>query len=490
MSKVLRLQLPLHNWQPRDFQLPAWRACRDPSIKTVILAWHRRAGKDDIALHHTAIKAMERKGNYWHMLPMQEQARKALWEAINPRTGRLRWEDAFGYNPKNRAADSSLIDHVDNQSMLLTFKNGSTWQLVGSNNKDALVGSGPVGMVSSESALEDPTAFAYLRPILMENNGWSMHVSTVRGKNHFYKRFTSYENNPAAFVQRLGAHDTHLFDTAALAQELRDYISEHGEVMGRALFEQEYLSSWEAAVVGAVWGPELASLSESGRAMPLAYDSRYPVDTSWDIGVNDTNVILFWQTQGNIVRLIDWYASSDTGLEHYAEVLANKSYYYGRHIGPHDIAVREWGSNGLSRIEMGKRLGLHFTRMPNIPKADAIAASSSLIKRMQVNVHDVDVDDPYMDCRLPLEMFKQYRYKYDGEKHILSKNPVHGPESHYADALQTYAIYAIGSTMNDRDRKAATLQGRQHEDAAAMHDTRLQRIHNLTGSRSQRGAWG
>lgn len=473
---VLRLELPLNGWAPRDYQLAAWGATRNPAIRTIVLNWSRRMGKDAIALHSTAVKAMERVGNYWHMLPMQEQARKALWEAVNPHTGKIRWQEAFGEDPKT--GRPSLIEHVDNESMKLRFKNGSTWQLVGSNNHASLVGATPVGLISSETALEDPTAFAYLRPILLENNGWSMHISTPRGKNHFYHRFMAYKDAPDAFVQKLNALESGVFTPAQLAQEMRNLIAEHGEAMGRALFEQEYMGSWEAAVLGAVWGPEINRLEIEGRLGDWKYDSRYPVDTSWDIGVNDTNVILFFQTSGNQVRLIDYYAANNIGLDHYAEVLASKSYYYGRHIGPHDIAVREWGANALSRVEMGKKLGLYFERMPNIPKADSIAAASALFNRMVID----------SSCAPVLEMFKAYHYTYNKELKVMSKSPAHGPESHYADALMTYAIWAIGSSMKGQSR-AQTLQGRGHEadhfDKMRLTEV-LQRAHALKA----RGAWG
>ena len=37
-----------------------------------------------------ATQAMQRVGNYWHMLPEYAQARKSVWEAVNPRTGSAR----------------------------------------------------------------------------------------------------------------------------------------------------------------------------------------------------------------------------------------------------------------------------------------------------------------------------------------------------------------------------------------------------------------
>lgn len=482
------LTLPMGGWQPRWYQEDAWDAMRDPAIDEIVLAWHRRAGKDEISMHNIAIKAMERVGNYWHLLPEQEQARKAIWESVNPKTGQLRWQDAFGPDPKT--GQPSLIQHVDNQAMKLTFVNGSTYQLVGSDNYNSLVGTTPVGMTFSEAALADPNAFGFFRPILLENGGWSVHISSTRGRNHFYNQFNSTLGKPSGFAQLLSAEDTDVFTPLQLAMERKAYIELFGSAMGNALFDQEYLCQWEAAIIGAVFGAELKELRKQDRALPLVYDPRYPVETSWDIGVGDTNVVLFWQTVGNTERLFDWYSSNNTGLEHYAEVLAEKPYFYGNHIAPHDIANREWGANGLDRMTMAKSLGIHFQRMPNISKADSIGAGSNLIKRMQINVQDHQVEDPMDDCAFILGALEQYRFNFDKERRVMSKNPIHDWTSHYSDALMTKAIHAVGSTMPRSSTKTQSLQGRGAIDneyaTMRLNDIRAR----LAPRQSRRGAFG
>ena len=472
-TTFVQVDLPAHGWTPRPAQMNAWRALRK-GTNPVILAWHRRMGKDEVALHNAAIKTMERVGNYWHMLPIQEQARKAIWEAVNPRTGRVRWKDAF---------PDDLLRHVDNQTMKLTLVNGSTWQVLGSDNYNSLVGTTPVGITYSEDALGDPNAHSFFRPILLENNGWSLHISSVRGRNHFYDRVQTYKDDPNAFVEVLSAEDTGIFTPLQLAAERTAYIAERGAAVGNALFEQEYLSNWDAAVVGAIFGQELKDIYETGRALPLAYDPRFPVDTSWDLGVADTNVILFWQTVGNYERLIDWYSSSDVGIDHYAEVLASKRYFYGSHIAPHDIANREWGLNGMTRLDHARTLGIHFERMPNIAKADSIAAASQLLRRMQINVHDTKPDDRFGDCSFILEALKGYRFKYDEKLRIMSKNPVHDWTSHYADALMTRALKAMAVSGGGR---AQALQGRGIEQ---HNSTRLRDI-LASRQRKAKGAFG
>ena len=60
------------------------------------------------------------------MLPEKEQARKALWDAVNPHTGRRRIDEVFPLELKStRESD-----------MMIRFINGSTWQIVGSDNYD------------------------------------------------------------------------------------------------------------------------------------------------------------------------------------------------------------------------------------------------------------------------------------------------------------------------------------------------------------------
>lgn len=171
----MQIKLP-NNWQPRNYQRPAWDYLESGGLHAE-LTWHRRSGKDEICMHRTACAAFERKANYWHMLPEYGQARKAIWDAVNPHTGIRRIDEAF---------PQELRKATRNHEMSIEFLNGSTWQLVGSDNYNSLVGSTPAGIVYSEWALSDPQVRAYLRPIIAENKGWQIFITTPRGRNHAY----------------------------------------------------------------------------------------------------------------------------------------------------------------------------------------------------------------------------------------------------------------------------------------------------------------
>jgi hypothetical protein len=116
----LRITLP-NNWTPRPYQRAAWDYLENGG-RHAELVWARRHGKDEICLHRTAVAAFERVANYWHMLPEAAQARKAIWKAVNPHTGLRRIDEAF---------PQGLRSSTNETEMTITFKNGSTWQVVG-----------------------------------------------------------------------------------------------------------------------------------------------------------------------------------------------------------------------------------------------------------------------------------------------------------------------------------------------------------------------
>ena len=109
------------------------------------------------------------------MLPAYSQGRKAIWTAINPHTGKRRIDEAFPHE---------LRANTNESEMFIRLKNGATWQVVGSDRYDAAVGSSPAGITFSEWALSNPSAWAYLAPIVTENDGWALFITTARGRNH------------------------------------------------------------------------------------------------------------------------------------------------------------------------------------------------------------------------------------------------------------------------------------------------------------------
>lgn len=227
-----------NNWEPRDYQLPFFRYFARGG-KRAVLMWPRRHGKDDACLHLTAIELMKNIGTYWFMLPQYGQARKAIWDAVNKHSGLRRIDEAF---PKE------IRERVNESEMKIVFKNGSVWQVCGSDNYNALVGSNPAGIVFSEYALSDPQSWDYLKPILEENNGWAVFNSTVRGQNHFTKLAHLAKDDPKWFYSNVRASEAGVFSAEKLEEIKQDYIRQRGYDMGLGMFLQEYENDENAFV--------------------------------------------------------------------------------------------------------------------------------------------------------------------------------------------------------------------------------------------------
>jgi hypothetical protein len=414
------INLP-NNWQPRPYQRALWDYLEHGG-KRGLAVCHRRWGKDDVALHWTAVAAHQRVASYWHMLPEYAQARKAIWTAVNPHTGKRRIDEAF---PREIRAST------DEQGMFIRFKNGSTWQVLGSDSYDSLVGAPPAGIVISEWALANPTAWAYLQPILAENGGWALFLYTSRGKNHGYKLYESAKTRPDWHVERQNATDTGIFSEAALIEAKADLVALYGEEDGEAVYEQEYFCSFNAAVIGAYYGRLLARLDVENRLTSVPYDPQFPVYCGWDLGIDDMTVVWFAQIVGREVRIIDYLEARNRALTDVAREVKSKPYVYQEHYLPHDVDTREMTS-AKTRKEALEEIGLRPIRSGSrLPVQDGINAVRNLLPKCVFDSRK---------CEKGLEALMQYRVDWDDKARTPRKTPLHDWSSHAADAFRELAV--------------------------------------------------
>jgi phage terminase large subunit len=414
-----KIQLP-HNWRERPYQAALWDHLTSGG-KRALAVWHRRAGKDDVALHWAMCSAWTRVGNVWHCLPEYGQGRKALWTAVNPHSGKRRIDEAF---------PGELRETVSENEMFIRFKNGSTWQIIGSDSYDKTVGSGVIGITYSEWALSNPSAWGYHRPMLEENQGWALFITTPRGRNHAFDLANYAQAHKSWFYQRLTARDTGALSEERLAETLEEYEALYGEDAGRAQFEQEYLCSWNASTLGSYYGGEVARVREEGRISEECQClATLPVHRAWDIGVGDDTVIWWYQCVGAQIFVLDYYASSGVGLEHYCDVIKQRSQTHGWREGsdhvPHDAKVREW-TVGRTRVETMANLGLHPVLVPSHRLDDGINAVRRTLPFCVFHPR----------CEAGLLALEQYRREWDDERKCFGTHPVHDWTSHGSDAFR------------------------------------------------------
>lgn len=412
-----------HNWVPRDYQRDLWIAM-ERGAKRVDVAAHRRWGKDEVALHWTACQMVQRPGTYWHMLPEASQARKAIWDAVNPHTGKRRIDEAF---------PPELREVTRDQEMFIRLRGGATWQVVGSDNYNSLVGSPPIGVVLSEWSLARPDAWTYLRPILAENGGWAIFLWTPRGRNHATRAFEAREKDDAWLTLRSPATRTSVFTKEQLDREKAELIAETGSVEeGEARFRQEYMVDFDVAVPGSYYGNLIAKADDEGRIRANIYDPSLKVDTAWDLGVDDYTAIWFFQQVGTEVRAIDYYEVGGEGLQTIVrEAIASKPYVYGTHYLPHDIKVRELGNGGKSRLETLQGLGVMNINV-GVP-ADP---------EERINAARQVIPITYFDREKAghgLDRLRGYRKRWNAQTGSYT-GPLHDQASHGSDAFGEFAV--------------------------------------------------
>jgi len=388
--------------------------------------WHRRAGKDDFCLHWAALSNHRHPANYWHMLPEYGQGRKAIWKAVNPHTGKRRIDEAFPHWMRKRTSE---------QDMYIEFWNGGSWQVVGSDRYDSAVGSSPYGIVFSEWALSNPSAWAILAPILIENGGWAIFITTSRGRNHAYTLHQMAMRNPDWFAETLTVNDTikrgGKITPEMVEQQRVEYTGIYGQEAADSLIEQEYYCSFEAAVLGAFYGKLMTAAEQEGRISAVAVNPDLPVQKAWDIGVDDPMAIWCFQVYPGRIDIVDYYENHGLGFDHYRDWLFDRG-YRGADWVPHDAKVHEPGAPGArTRIETMFSLGLKPQLVPNEALMDGINAA-----RLTIPLSYFDEKR----CARGIECLRQYKTEWDENAHTFRKTPAHDWSSHGADAWRYLSV--------------------------------------------------
>jgi len=419
------LEITIPTRPARPYQRKFWRYMEGGG-KNAFLVWPRRHGKDEAAMAWTAADAMQHPGNYWHCLPEYEQARKALWDGIDAKTGMRRPDQIF---------PPEIVTRRRDKDMMLELTSGSTWQLIGSDRYNQLVGAGPRGLVMSEYALSHPAAWAYFRPMLLDSGGWAIFNTTPRGRNHAYKLFHEHQDDPEWFCERLTANQCGVFTEQELERERREYQLELGVDDGDAKFRQEYLCDWNAAIVGAYYAREMAAAENEGRICDVAYDPGLPVYTGWDLGRHDSTTIWFVQRCGGQIRVIDCETATGVGLDAYAKLLKDKPYVYATHYWPHDGAQGDVGIiGGRTRVEVMRGLGVTPIEVLD-RELDGIADGIQAVRRILPRC--------FFDrtrCKLGIDALIQYQRKWDDNAKTFANTPMRNWATHFADGFRTLAM--------------------------------------------------
>jgi hypothetical protein len=418
------LTLP-NAWHPMQHQKQMmdylFKGGNFPDRKRAFACWHRRAGKDAVMINTLAVASQLRVGTFWHLLPTLNQGRKVIWNGI----------DASGRRVIHQAFPKELIDVPNENEMTLRLKNGSFYQVVGSDNYNSLVGSNPVGVVFSEWALADPQAWNFVRPILLENGGFAAFITTPRGKNHAHAMMKMARASDDWFyshktVDMTERNDGSRIITPAMVEQ------ERGEGVPEEVIQQEYFCSWEGINFGSIYGHVLRRYEDHQCVFPEAWNPRYPVFTAWDIGHRDATSIWFYQIIHDEVFIIDFREGTGGDVDDWLIVMKSLPYAYGTPTLPHDAKNKTFTTKYTS-AERFYAAQLRPYIVPNMSIAAGIQAARSLFKHVWFNTGNANVVKG-------IEHLEQYHYEYDEVLKTFSLSPAHDEHSHASDAFRMLAL--------------------------------------------------
>ena len=387
-----------------------------------VLNCHRRFGKTILIILHLIKKALtndKKNPRYYLIGPTFVSIKRVCWDYL-------------------KQYASCIPGTTFNETELrCDLPNGARITLLSSEDPDKIRGIYADGVCIDECSQMNPILWnEIIRPALSDRKGFCYFISTPAGmSNIFYDLYQHAQSDPNWLAYTAKASETGIID-----QEELDAAKAQ---MGDAKYKQEFECDWIANIEGAVYGEIIKSLEEKKQITRIAYDPALEVHTAWDLGVDDSTAIVFYQLLGNQILIIDYYENNREGLPHYVQGVKDKDYVYGEHFAPHDIEVTEF-STGKTRREVAYQLGIRFKILPKINLEDGIHSLKMVLPKCWF---DGENTKPLVDA------LRHHHRKYNEKMKMFSNKPVKDWSSHAADAARYMAL-----SITDLPRQKATAQ--------------------------------
>lgn len=195
--------------------------------------------------------------------------------------------------------------------------------------------------------------------------------------------------------------------------------------------------AFQGSMEGAFYTEQFKVLRKNKQICHVPYDSRFPVHTWWDLGLNDLMTIWFHQFVNGKHCFIDYHESSLEAWSYYAQMLNAKGYNYAGHHFPHDGKKRVRGQEQLfTDMQMAQNAGI--APVDITPRTDN---TYNDIMNTCLPILPLCFFDE-QKCAIGLEHLENYKRKWDKAESMWQKEPLHDEASHCADAFRTFAVNA------------------------------------------------
>lgn len=232
----------------------------------------------------------------------------------------------------------------------------------------------------------------------------------------------------------------------SLDAEQRAWYVKKAEQQGEDVkreFPSTPIEAFEASIEGAYFSTQMSVMRKQQRICRIPILDK-PVYTTWDLGLNDSMAITFWQDVGMERRAVDYYENSGEGFGHYARVLNERGYNYERHWMPHDAAARMLNKDATTKQQEAEAAGIKPIEVLKriATEQDGIEAS----RRFFPNVY---IDE--VRCARLIQCLDSYRKEWDDKLGVYKDRPRHDWSSHGYKSFESAAIRPVAAHQKPLD---------------------------------------
>lgn len=191
--------------------------------------------------------------------------------------------------------------------------------------------------------------------------------------------------------------------------------------------------AFKVSTEGTYYHKQLAQARREGRIGFVPYLPGVPVNTFWDIGLNDINAMWFHQRVGLMNNFVNYYEASGEPPSHYVKVMQDLGYVFGRHFLPHDGAHRRIQAD--STLDYAQLLGeLQVKNVEVVPRIQHVTTGIQMVRN---EFPSCRFDAKH--CSVGLAHLGNYRKEWNTRLGTWSDQPKHDDASNAADALRQFA---------------------------------------------------
>lgn len=305
------MQIQLSKWQT-----DVW----EDTHRFRVVCAGRRSGKSMLSQLITLFWAQKEPGIYYIVSPTYKQAKSIHWEEFKKILVTL---------------PSGSITKTNETDLSFRLSNGSTIELKGAENPDALRGVKLKGLVIDEIASIRNWGWLWsevLRPTLTDYQAPAVFISTPKGYNHFYDLFNQGLNG-------IGDYRSWRFTSYDNPYILKEEIDKAKEELTEDTFAQEYMADFR----------KFTGLVYKGFQRELHVIKPFDIPGDWslyrgiDFGSTNPTACLWIATdRDDNWFLIDEYYVSKEMIDHHAGVI-NSSPFSSRVIQTYgDPSGAQW----------------------------------------------------------------------------------------------------------------------------------------------------